>query len=197
MGLRSSLAPIDLNITTTIDGAAVTLPAVALPPPQPGKPPLYGGQPLFCHVQSNGQTLSIVIDDVFGADILDMGSPSFPPATLLDVTFALNHKPLAHFPPFAAQYNGGELHFTATIDSTFKHLHLFVDDNAITSPLVNDGQVQFILAQIGGGDFLVQWLRSDVIRIPNADKLTDGSVLPPAVAGSTGGVLGPMGYSSP
>jgi len=189
---RDPLNPTTLDITLTLDGNAQPLVL-----PQFSNPKgLYGGRPLFLHAQSNKQTLSILIDDV---DVQGGAQPLLD-ATSVDVTFVLNKKLVNHWQPVQLPYRGKRgLTFKVTIDPTFTNLHFFIDDAPHPpSNTKNDGQVSFVLVRQMTGDFEFHWITDEIIVVPDARDLQDGSVvLPPDPGARTGGIPGPMGFTAP
>jgi hypothetical protein len=196
MAKKSFLAPDSVDVTLTIAGTAAT----TLAPFTKLKATMYGGQPLYCHAQSNGDTLSIVIDDIQGLDVSDMGV-GLPPAAGVDVTFAFNGSIVNHWTKVAIPYSGVQpLNFSAKLDSSLTKLHFLIDDTARTlTTTKTDGQVSFILVQQHpGADVQIHWVKTDNIVIGDTEKLVDGSVVLPAPPPpKTGGVTGPMGFMTP
>jgi hypothetical protein len=189
------LAPSSVDVTLTLGGVRT-----ALTPFTKLKDHTYGGQPLFCHAQSNGDTLSIVIDDMRGLDVTDIPTPLPATSSAVDVTFVFNGSIVNRWTAPGVAYHGKEpLNFSATLDSSLTNLHFFIDDSPATgSTAQNAGLVSFILVQQPNSDVQIHWVKSDEIIIGDTDKLSDGSVVLPAPEPpATGGVTGPMGFMTP
>lgn len=201
MSKRAPFRPTSVDVTLTFNNNSETLqPLTTLASAD------YGGQPLFLHAYSDGDRLTLVIDDVSDgpvppADAVGAMSVSAVPAakSSTQVTFVFNGSVLRNWESQLAYDGKNDLRFRATVDPNMQRLHFFVDDaGPVGSRSQKDGLVSFLLFQpTPQDDFEIHWFRNDFVSVPNGDTI-DGSVVnrsdpPPKV----GGVTGPMGFSSP
>ncbi|HTW84925.1 MAG TPA: hypothetical protein VMD91_12700 [Candidatus Sulfotelmatobacter sp.] len=171
-------------VTLTIGGQATTLAQAPLTG--------YSGQPLYFHVQSNGQTLSIVIDDKpRGSSVLKP-----PAAATADVTFMLNGAVVEHWPAVAANYTAvNGLNFSASLDPLLQTLALSVDDNP-QAATQNTGALEYVLVKSAAGQWQIKWLELAPEVDLNTTGLSNVDLIPaPPPTGQIGGVYGPMGFA--
>jgi hypothetical protein len=185
MAIQSSpLAPTAVTGVVTLGGVTTALAQAPLTG--------YSGKPLYFHVQSNGQTLSIVIDD----NSADSAVLKPPAATAIDVTFMLNDAIVEHWPTVAAAYAAvNDLTFAASFDAALQTLTLSISDTPTSVVPGKRGAMEFVLAQTTAGTWLIKWLpmsrEFDVITT----GLTNIDLVPPPPPQGAGGVYGPMGIA--
>lgn len=160
----------------------------------------YGGQPLFCHAQSDHKTLSILIDDLPGADV-QSNKMKLPNASHVTVTMMLAGTLITAWDPVALPYDGIQaINFSATMSESLGTLHLCInDDRLVTDPDQGhkNGYVAFVLVQ-QETEFQIVWINDPTSVIRNADTLTDARVvLPNDSVVTSGGITGPMGFTVP
>lgn len=189
MSAKPPLAPSNVDVTLKFGEASVRLPFI-------DGMHAYGGEPLFCHAQSDGVTLSLLIDDVSGADV-QSSKPHRPAADTVKVLFALDGKLIKAWDPIPFHYSGARaLNFSATVSPTLGTLHLIVDDIPAPDRAGHtDGVVTFILVQQPDMDFQIVWIQQSSATIQDARKLENASIVWPPI--SDGSITGPMGFSVP
>jgi hypothetical protein len=200
MDKKPPLAPGNVDVKLTFGREGSPAESKTLPPFDGLKG--YGGQPLFCHAQSDGTTLYLLIDDVFGGDVQSVQKPL--PATTgnVNVAFTLAGHIVHVWDPVLLPYLGARpLSFSASFSPSLGTLHLKIDDvteDALPDPNHTDGIVSFVLVQQTSGEFKIVWVQDNNAVIRNADLLTDASVvLPHQLPSTNGSITGPMGFSLP
>ncbi|MBV8579032.1 MAG: hypothetical protein JO225_08490 [Candidatus Eremiobacteraeota bacterium] len=191
MSVKPPLAATIAGLTLTIGSKPYTPPPFVLPKP-------YDGHPWYCHSQSNGTTLTILIDENPGID--PSVAPQLPPATAADVTIAESGAVLQNFAFPSVAYHGDPVYLVMQVDSTLTSAAFFIDDRILsTTEPPTSAKLKFILVQESAlGPYRIAWLQPDsFISIENAATLGGASVVLPAPSSVAGSVLGPMGFSTP
>lgn len=197
MGKRDPLAPGNVDVRLTFGDPGT--PTTTLPAFDALKG--FGGQPLFCHAQSDQTTLSLLIDDIPGGDVQSSKKP-LPEASRVTVTFMLAGKLVHAWDPVPLQYKGLQpLNFSATVSPSLGTLHFSINDALVgdgaADPGHRNGFVSFVLVEQADSEFQIVWIQSRTAVIRNADELTDASVVLPNDSATAASITGPMGFTLP
>jgi hypothetical protein len=184
VSVKPRLNPTAVEVAITIGQNSTTLGPVALLG--------YGGDPLYLHAQSDGTTLSILVDGNSTGSI-DGTKQHLLPASSVNVAFNGGETPQT-WQPFAANFKAGLLSFSAKLDEGLTTLTLMIADvTPSSSGSKTYGFVRFVLFQDSNGDYHFNWI--DDILIAGISGLTSGDVVDVAPdTGTAGSIAGPMGF---